>query len=64
MIGTVSFKKASEALEKLHGIKINKSQLIDKDVIINGFGLTKLRVDLYKGVEGEMRIHVKLKEKK
>lgn len=64
MIGTVSFKKASEALEKNYGIKLAKSQLIDKDVIINGFGLTTLKVDLYKGIVGELRIRVTLKEKK
>ena len=64
MIGTVSFKKASEALEKNYGIKLTKSQLIDKDVIINGFGLTTLKVDLYKGIVGELRIRVTLKEKK
>ena len=64
MIGTVSFKKASEALEKNYGNKLTKSQLIDKDVIINGFGLTTLKVDLYKGIVGELRIRVTLKEKK
>lgn len=64
MIGTISFKKASEALEKNYGIKLSKSQLIDKDVIVNGFGLTTLKVDLYKGIVGELRIRVALKEKK
>lgn len=64
MIGTISFKKASEALEKNYGIKITKGQLIDKDLLVNGFGLSKLRVDLFKGVIGEIQIRVKLKEKK
>lgn len=64
MIGTVSFKKASEALEKQYGIKLTKGQLLDKDVIINGFGLTKLKMDLFKGVIGELRILVNPKEKK
>ncbi len=64
MIGTISFKKASEALEKSYGIKLSKGQLIDKDVIVNGFGLTTLKVDLYKGIVGELRIRVTLKEKK
>ncbi len=64
MIGTISFKKASEALEKNYGIKLSKGQLIDKDVIVNGFGLTTLKVDLYKGIVGELRIRVALKEKK
>ena len=64
MIGTISFKKASEVLDKQYGIKINKSQLIDKDVIVNGFGISKLRVDLFKGIVGEIKIRVALKEKK
>lgn len=64
MIGTVSFKKVSEALEKSYNIKLNKGQLIEKDVIINGFGLTTLKVDLFKGVVGEVRVKVVLKEKK
>lgn len=64
MVGTVSFKKVSESLEKNYGIKLSKGQLIDKDVLINGFGLTTLRVDLFKGVIGEIRVHVNLKEKK
>lgn len=64
MIGTISFKKASEALEKQYGIKLTKGQLLDKDVLVNGFGLTKLKMDLFKGVIGELRIFVNPKEKK
>lgn len=64
MIGTVSFKKVFDALEKLHGIKINKGQVIDKDMIINGFGISKMTVDLYKGITAEIKVKVNLKEKK
>ena len=64
MIGTISFKKMLETLEKDHGIKLNKGQIVDKDLIINGFGLTKVRVDLYKGILGTVQVRVTLKEKK
>ena len=64
MIGTVSFKKILEALQRDYDIKFNKSQIVDKDVIINGFGLTTLKVNIFNGVIGEIRVHVSLKEKK
>ena len=64
MIGTVSFKKVLEALKKDYDIKLDKGQIVEKDVIINGFGLTTLKVNIFNGVIGEIRIHVSLKEKK
>lgn len=63
-IGTVSFKKASEARKKQYGINLSKDRLIDKDVLVNGFGLTTLKVDLFDGVIAQLRIHVSLKESK
>lgn len=64
MIGTISFKKVLESLKKDYDIKLDKSQIIEKDVIINGFGLTTLKVNIFNNVIGEIRIHVSLKEKK
>lgn len=64
MIGTVSTKEIIKSLKEKHGIVINKNQIVDKDVIVNGFGKTTIKVDLYKGVIGEINIHVSLKEKK
>lgn len=64
MIGTVSNKEIIKALKDKHGIVITKNQIVDKDVIVNGFGKTAIKVDLYKGVIGEVNIHVSLKEKK
>ncbi len=63
-IGTVSFKKASEARKKQYGISLSKDRLIDKDVLVNGFGLTTLKIDLFDGVIAQLRIHVSLKEGK
>ena len=62
MIGTISTKQIIEALKK-HDIKIDKKMIVEKDVIVNGFGKTTLKVDLYKGVIGVINIHVSLKEK-
>ena len=64
MIGTISHKRILESLRKLHDIKLDKKMIVDKDVIVNGFGKTTLKVNLYKGVIGEINIHVSLKEKK
>lgn len=64
MIGTVSTKEIIKALKEKHDIVLNKNQIVDKDVIVNGFGKTSLRVDLYKGILGAVNIHVSLKEKK
>ena len=64
MIGTISHKQILESLRKLHDIKLDQKMIVDKDVIVNGFGKTTLKVNLYKGVIGEINIHVSLKEKK
>ena len=64
MIGTISHKQILESLRKVHDRKLDKKMIVDKDVIVNGFGKTTLKVNLYKGVIGEINIHVSLKEKK
>lgn len=64
MIGTISFKKIIDALKKDYGITISKGQILDKDVIVNGFGDTHLKVDIFNGVIGVVTVHVDLKEKK
>jgi len=64
MIGTVSFKKVSDALKKQYDIKIDKGQIVEKNVLINGFGVTDLKVDLFNGVIGTIHVKVVLKEKK
>ena len=50
MIGTISHKQILESLRKLHDLKLDKKMIVDKDVIVNGFGKTTLKVNLYKGV--------------
>ena len=63
MIGTVSHKKIIETLKKDYDIKIDKSQIVEKDVIVNGFGKTSLKVDLFNKVYGFIHIQVDLKDK-
>ncbi len=64
MIGTVSFKEILSDLKKNHQINIDKKQIVEKNQIINGFGSTKVKVELFKGVYGYINVHVSLKEKK
>ncbi len=64
MIGTVSFKEILQDLKKNYGISIDKKQIADKNQIINGFGKTRVKVELFKSVYGYINVHVSLKEKK
>ena len=64
MIGTVSSKEIVETLKKRYDILIDKKMIVDKNTIVNGFGTTTLKLELYKGVFGNVKIHVSLKEKK
>lgn len=63
MIGTVSYKEVIEAMKK-KGIALDKKMIVDKNVIVNGFGMTTLRFELFKGVFADVKVHVSLKEKK
>ena len=56
-------KKIIETLKKDYDIKIDKSQIVEKDVIVNGFGKTSLKVDLFNKVYGFIHIQVDLKDK-
>lgn len=64
MIGTVSNKEIIESLKKKHDIVIDKKMIVDKNTIVNGFGTTTIKLELFKGLFGEVKVHVSLKEKK
>jgi large subunit ribosomal protein L9 len=64
MIGTISFKQIVETLKKQYDIILDKKQIVEKDVLVNGFGVTSLKVELAKGVFGVIKVRVDLKEKK
>ena len=59
VFGSVSTKQIVETLNK-EGIKVDKRKFLDTDPVAS-LGVTKIRVDLYRGVIGT--INVRLKEK-
>ena len=57
MFGTISPKQIEQELDSKHGIKIDKRKFVNKTVV-DAFGYTKLQIELYKGVIGEINVHV------
>lgn len=57
MIGTVSPKQIEEELRKKHGIVIDKRKFVDR-YPCNAFGTTILRIELFKGVIGSVKVHI------
>jgi len=53
MFGSISPKEIASGLEAQHGIKIDKRRFIDK-YPANALGYTRLKIELYKGVEGQV----------
>lgn len=53
----VSFKEVENKLKAEFNIVVDKRKIIDK-FLINAFGYTKLRIELYKGVIGIINVHV------
>ena len=51
--GSISPKEICEGLEKQWGIKLDKRKFIDK-YPANALGYTRLKIELYKGAEGEV----------
>ena len=61
MMGTISQKQVVELLKEKHNITVDKRKFIDK-YPINAFGYTNLKVELFKGVTGTIRVHVSEKK--
>lgn len=57
MFGTISSKQIAEELQAKHSIEIDKRKFVNKTVV-DSFGYTKLQIELYKGVIGEINVHV------
>ena len=57
VFGSVSTKQIVEELRR-YGIHLDKRKFIDK-YPIGGLGVTKVRVELYKGVIGVINVQVK-----
>lgn len=63
MIGTISTKELKKALRDKLNVSVEKEDFIDHN-LVNAFGVSHVRVQLYKGVIGEMNVLVKPKEAK
>lgn len=57
MIGTISTKQIVEALKEKHHIVVDKRKFVDH-YLVNAFGLTRLKIELHKGVIGVVNVHV------
>lgn len=65
MFGTISPKEIVEGMEKQWGIKLDKRKFVDK-YPANALGYTRLKIELYKGDEGEVYgvVNVHISEEK
>ncbi len=57
MIGEISTKEVAKILESQYKIVIDKRKFVDK-IRINAFGVSRLHIELYKGVIAEIKVHV------
>ena len=57
MFGSISSKQICELLKSQHNIIIDKRKFVDRDTV-NVFGITNIKVELYKGVIGEFKVRV------
>lgn len=53
MFGSISPKEIAEGLQQQWGIQIDKRKFLDK-YPVNALGYTRLRIELYKGTEGQV----------
>lgn len=57
MFGNISYKQIEEKLKSDFNIVIDKRKFLEKTPV-DRIGYTKLRIELYKGVEGVITVHV------
>ena len=57
MIGTISYKQIEKELNDKHHIEIDKRKFVD-NFKVNAFGVTNLKIELYKNVYGTVKVHV------
>ena len=58
MIGTISYKQIEKELLDRHHIEIDKRKFVD-NFKVNAFGITNLKIELYKNVFGTVKVHVR-----
>lgn len=61
MFGSISTKQIEAELKNKHNIVIDKRRFVDKSPI-NSLGYSRLRLELFKGVEGIVNVHIIKKE--
>ena len=57
LFGSISLKQIEEELKNKHNIEIDKRKFIDKGPL-DSLGFYKLKIELYKGVVGEVNVHI------
>jgi len=57
LFGSISLKQVEEELKSKHNIEIDKRKFLDKGPL-DSLGFYKLRIELYKGVVGQVNIHI------
>ena len=60
MFGNISLKQVADELESKHGIVIDKRKFVDKGSL-DFLGYHHPKIELYKGVIGEVNVHIKSK---
>ena len=61
LFGSISLKQVEEEMKAKHNITIDKRKFIDKGPL-DMLGAYRLRIELYKGVVGEVKVHISGKE--
>lgn len=57
LFGSISLKQVEEELKAKHNIVIDKRKFLDKGPL-DSLGYHRLRIELYKGVIGEIQVHI------
>jgi len=57
VFGSVSYKQVEEELKNKHSITIDKRKIISNEKL-DSLGFHTLKIELYKGVIGEIRVHI------
>ena len=58
LFGSISLKQVEEEMKAKHNITIDKRKFLDKGPL-DMLGTYRLRIELYKGVVGEVQVHIK-----
>ena len=57
MFGSISTKQVTDEIKKVLNIEVDKRKFVDP-IPVNAFGVTLLKIDLYKGIIATVKVHV------